>query len=172
VAPDLGRRRQRLLVVGRWLGGQARARTQGGILEYQAYEYLAAVEEGVPQWSDSQFDARPFPGMRARETGSAIWHAGVERYLFFTSSDLYDAPEPWGPWTHAGSWTKDLVPEKWRGGYMPGIIPKDLGEDSFWFTISGQNDRPKVTYTLNLGRAVMNLRRKPGDSAPRSVRPS
>lgn len=52
----------------------------------------------------------------------------------------------------------DSTGERWKGGYQPGIISKDTGPDSFWFTISGQNEKPHVTYGLNLGRMMMKRR--------------
>ena len=87
-----------------------------------------------------------------------MYHPGVGRYLFLTSRTLYDAPAPWGPWTYAGSWGGAAAPVEWQGGYQPGIISKDTGPNSFWFTIAGQNRAPRIEYCLNLGRMVMTLR--------------
>ena len=129
------------------------------VLNYAAYEYLAGTnDDGTPRWSPDEREAIPLPGVRASEQGSAMFHPGIGRYLFLTSRTLYDAPEPWGPWTYAGSWGGASAPLEWQGGYQPGIISKDTGPDSFWFTIAGQNAAPKIEYRLNLGRMVMTLR--------------
>jgi hypothetical protein len=143
-----------------WSGGVRLARVaKNEILSYEAYEYFAGIEDNKPQWSKSQFDAMPLAGVTAKDQGSAMYHPGIGRYLFFTQSELYDAPNPWGPWTHAGIWTGPLVLEQWRGGYQPGIISKDTGADYFWFTIAGQNKKPLITYNLNLGKMVMKLKK-------------
>ena len=75
-----------------------------------------------------------------------------------TDKDLFDAPNPWGPWTYAGSWTSWMNQpgrKEWQGGYQPGIISKDISPNSFWFTVSGQNKKPYITYTFNLGKMIM-----------------
>lgn len=143
-----------------WNAGVRLARVaKNEILNYEAYEYFTGIEDNKPQWSKSQFDAVPLDGVNAIEQGSAMYHPGIGRYLFFTKSELYDAPNPWGPWTHAGIWTGQQVSKQWQGGYQPGIISKDTGADYFWFTIAGQNQKPLVTYNLNLGKMVMKLKK-------------
>ncbi|MFC2154829.1 DUF4185 domain-containing protein, partial [Candidatus Altiarchaeota archaeon] len=145
-----------------WDGGLYLARVpKEDILNYESYEYFTGVVNNEPQWSESQFDSIPLPGVRAIEQGSAMYHPGIERYLFLTKTNLYDAPNPWGPWTYAGTWTSNQGPIRWQGGYQPGIISKDTGPDYFWFTISGQNEKPLITYNLNLGKIVMKLK-EPG----------
>lgn len=139
------------------------------ILDYNSYQYLVGLENNQPQWSTSQFDARPIPGVFVLDQSSAIYHSGINRYLLFTSTDLYDAPNPWGPWTYAGSWNR---PEKigWLGAYQPGIISKDTGPNSFWFTTAGQpywmltgQNPPQdstnyIDYKVSLGKIIMQLR--------------
>lgn len=131
------------------------------ILDYHAYEYLVTVKDGIPFWSLFQGDALPVPGIVTRDQASAMYHPGAERYILLTSKDVFDAPNPWGPWTCAGSWARP--PEDgWRGGYQPGIISKDTGDDYFWFTLAGQPQNPlskaEVKYCLNLGKMVMELK--------------
>lgn len=131
----------------------------GNILDYDAYEYCTGVDGAQPRWSSDQAAATPLAGVRATEQGSAMYHPGIGRYLFLTSVELFEAPAPWGPWTLAAQWARD-VPEQWRGGYQPGIISKGTGPDSFWFTIAGQNQPPKITYRLHLGKMVLRLRKQ------------
>ncbi|MBU7046862.1 MAG: DUF4185 domain-containing protein [Theionarchaea archaeon] len=131
------------------------------ILDYHAYEYLVTVNDGIPSWSLSQDDALPVSGIFTTDQASAMYHPGVKRYLLLTSKDLFDAPNPWGPWTYAGSWARP--PEDgWKGGYQPGIISKDTGDNYFWFTIAGQPQNPlsrsEVKYCLNLGKMVIKLK--------------
>ena len=129
------------------------------ILDYAAYTYFAGRnDDGTPRWSREEREAAALPGVRASEQDSAMFHPGIDRYLFLTNRALYDAPEPWRPWTYAGSWGGASAPVEWQGGYQPGIISKDTGPNSFWFTLAGQNAACKIEYCLNLGHMVMILR--------------
>ena len=143
---------------GIWPGGIYLARVSvAEILDYEAYEYFQGMNGDQPIWSSSQFDAQPVPNLQAVNQSSAIYHPGVGRYLFFTSQDLFDAPHPWGPWTLAGSWARPPEPG-WGGGYQPGIINNGIGDDYFWFSISGQPEKgAEVEYKLNLGKIIMNM---------------
>jgi hypothetical protein len=79
-----------------------------------------------------------------------------------TDFDIFDAPDPWGPWTYAGSWTTWKTrpgKKEWQGGYQPGILSKGTGPESFWFTVSGQNKKPNITYNCNLGKIILKLNR-------------
>jgi hypothetical protein len=142
-----------------WSGGVTLARVrEADLLRYAAWEYLSGLEDGIPAWSAAQEGALPLPGLFAQEQGSAMYHAGLGRYLFLTARALFDAPHPWGPWTLAGSWGDDTGPVEWQGGYQPGIVSKDAGPDSFWFTLAGQSFSPQIDYRLHLGRMVVTRR--------------
>lgn len=125
-----------------------------GILDYGSYEYYIGMDGGNPKWSGSQSDAEMLEGLETPGQFSAIYHPGIDRYLLLTSKDLFEAPQPWGPWVLAGRWNENL-PTEWEGGYQPGIITKNLGEDYFWFTISGGKDS-ELGYLLNLGKIKWN----------------
>lgn len=139
--------------------------------DYKAYQYFSGLDANRnPLWSDKQEDAIPLDGLMTMGQGSAMYHEGTGRYLFLTDRELFDAPHPWGPWTFAGTWTNWFTRPgitEWQGGYQPGIISKNAGDDYFWFTIAGQHLRPRITYECNLGK--MNLHTKnqePGASLP------
>jgi len=137
------------------------------ILTYSAYSYFTGLTGGKPGWSPSQDEARPLPGIQTEDQGSAMFHPQLGRYLFLTRCQVYDASAPWGPWTLAGTWNRFPQrspdrPIQWQGGYQPGIISKDTGPDWFWFTIAGQNNAPKITYQLHLGKMRMIMRRDGG----------
>ena len=140
-----------------WSGEVYLARVdQKRILHYEDWEYLVGVgTDGKPVWSKSQAEAKPLPGLFTGDVGSAIYHPGVKRYLFLNSKHLFDAPEPWGPWTVAGDFPSE--PPEWQKGYQPGIMTKGLGTDSFWFTMTGQAHRPNMTYSFHIGQMVMHL---------------
>ena len=142
-----------------WEGGVRIARVPiDRVFMYDAYEYFVKTVEGVPIWSKSQFDAKPIPGVNCFEQGSVMYHPYLKRYLFLTTKDMYDAPNPWGPWTLAGRWQSDKYSTVWRDGYQPGIISKDTGPDYFWFTMAGTGDTGGIGYEFNLGKIEMKLR--------------
>jgi hypothetical protein len=148
-----------------WFGGVCLARVPTGeIADYSAYTYYAGDNGGRPVWSVSQDAAVPLAGLQTTGQGSAMYHPGIGRYLFLTARELFEAPRPWGPWTSAGVWTNG-APIEWQGGYQPGIISKDTGPDSFWFTIAGRETPPMMTYRLHLGLMRMRIRDQ-GASAP------
>jgi hypothetical protein len=144
-----------------WSGDVYLARVeQKRILRYSAWEYFAGTgADGKPLWSNSQADAKPVPGLYTTDQGSAIYHPGVKRYLFLNNKHLFDAPEPWGPWTVAGDFPAE--PPEWQKGYQPGIVSKGLGPDSFWFTMAGQAKKPHMTYNFHVGQMVMHLASPP-----------
>lgn len=132
------------------------------ITDYNQYEYFAGYsKKAEPQWSFYQSMAKPVKGPITFGQGSAIYHPGIKRYLFMTDFDVFDSPHPWGPWTYAGSWTTWKTRpgvKEWQGGYQPGIISKGLGENFYWFTISGQNKKPNIPYTYNLGKMILKMK--------------
>jgi hypothetical protein len=142
-----------------WIGGTFLMRVRKeDILNYSAWEYLSGLVNEQPIWSSSEDDATPLANVLTLGQGSAMYHPGISRYLFLTSDFVYDAPNPWGPWTLAGRWVDRNSPIQWQGGYQPGIVSKDTGPDSFWFTIAGQNASPMIIYSLQIGRMKMKLR--------------
>lgn len=132
------------------------------IKDYTQYEYFAGYsEKDEPKWSSRQSMAKPVKGPITFGQGSAIYHPGIKRYLFMTDFDVFDAPHPWGPWTYAGSWTTWKTRpgvKEWQGGYQPGMVSKGLGNNYYWFTISGQNKKPNIPYTYNLGKMILKLK--------------
>jgi len=143
---------------GGWTGGIYLTRVKKDkILEYQAYEYFTGMQDTLPTWSKSQSEAKAVPGLSAKNQVSVAYHPGIDRFLLLTSQDLFDAPNPWGPWTYSDSWAKPAKPG-WGGGYQPGIISKNMDSNSFWFTISGQHKKgAEVRYQLNLGKIDLQL---------------
>ncbi len=159
-----------------WTGGTCLCRVpKKSILDYSAYRYFTSVREGQPAWSESQNDAQPLDSLRTRDQGSSMYHPFLKRYLFMTTWLLYESPAPWGPWTKAGAWRTTEAPVQWLGAYQPGIISKSTGPDWFWFTASGQQAAPKMTYTLHLGKMRLKLVNPSGmdeerNSLPVSIR--
>jgi len=130
---------------------------QAKIADYNAYEYYAGASEGQPLWSADQTAAAPVPGLITDALGSAMYHEGTQRYLFLSQNGLFEARQPWGPWIMSARLFVNGPEPEWQGGYMPAIIAKDAGPDSFYFFISGQDC--VIGYKLHLGRARLLLRK-------------
>lgn len=140
-----------------WLGPVYLCRVpEDSIAFYNAYRYWAGAADTVNQiWSESQFDAEPLENLYAGAMGSAMYHEGSKHYLFLVATrGLYSALNPWGPWTKVPflSGESDSL---WAGGYMPGIISKDAGQDYFYFAIAGQD--PIIDYRCHLGKIELQL---------------
>lgn len=79
------------------------------IRERDAYEFFAGRNDaGAPAWTKDIEDRKPvlsYPGNCQRV--DAVYNSGLKRYLLAVSYGheggwgIFDAPEPWGPWTTA-----------------------------------------------------------------------
>ncbi|WP_347246566.1 serine hydrolase [Thermogutta sp.] len=126
------------------------------ILEQSAYEYFVGLDSNQnPIWSKNIADRGPVfrhPGHCWR-TG-ITYNVALKRYIWFhvypkpTKKDgpsvtggcgVYDAPEPWGPWTiafHTEKWDIDpgesgCFPTKWMDQTGKSMWLVFSGEDSF-----------------------------------------
>ena len=94
------------------------------IMDRRAWEFLARRDKGGhPVWTRVLSERRP----AFEDTNGVGWclsvsyNAGLKRYLLSTEHTethrgklgIFDAPEPWGPWTVAGYY------EKWGEGRVP-----------------------------------------------------
>lgn len=117
------------------------------VTERAAYEFYAGEEK----WTRDMARRQPvfrFPGHCERT--DAVYHPGLKRYLLTVSYGhdggwgIFDAPEPWGPWTtafHTAQW--DLgkthgyrLPSKWVQGsnmylVFSGVRGKGMHYDAF-----------------------------------------
>jgi hypothetical protein len=82
----------------------------GRLRDRGAYEFLAGVQSGKPVWTKDGAKIQPVFEDRKNGVGwvcSVSYNAGLKRYILMvdhTESShgnlgVYDAPEPWGPWT-------------------------------------------------------------------------
>ena len=132
------------------------------VLDYDAYRYFAGLQPGgAPIWSAQESEAAPLPGLYTLAQGAAMYHPGLDRFLFLSgfvgtldngdpAGALFEAPTPWGPWHQV---------DRFPAGYIPGLIPKATGPDSFYFTAAGGGP---VNYNLNVGQITVT-RRTPSD---------
>jgi hypothetical protein len=129
------------------------------ILDREAYEFFVRVDgENNPTWSSS-IDNRGavFEHEDACLRSGMSYHAGLKRYLWWQhvpnepdhrdrgdtrfegGFGIYDAPEPWGPWTTAFFTTKWDVGPGERGEFPPKWMSEDgktmylvfSGDDNF-----------------------------------------
>jgi len=129
---------------------------KGSILEPSAYEYFVRLDsDQKPVWSRNVADRGPVfrhPGHCWRS--GITYNPALKRYMWFhvypkqTRGDgapgargcgVYDAPEPWGPWTtafHTEEWDMDpgesgCFPTKWMDQTGKNMWLVFSGEDSF-----------------------------------------
>ena len=93
-----------------------------------AWRFCAGVEGGRPVWSADIASAKPvFAYPRHCQRVDAVYHPATHRYLLVVAYGhaggwgIYDAPEPWGPWSvafHTEYWGLGethgyRIPAKW-----------------------------------------------------------
>lgn len=125
------------------------------IINYDLYQYFVDTSDsGDPIWSADQSEAIQLGNIATYAMGSAIYHEGTKQYIFLRTWTLYTAPNPWGPWNQVRILDNAYTPN-WAGGYMPGIIAKDAGQDYFYFSLAGQDT--VIEYYFHLGRLDLQL---------------
>jgi hypothetical protein len=131
------------------------------ILDVSAYEYYSNENPNSPTWSKDSSDARPIltSGGVYNVMNGITYHSGTDRFILMTEVNVYDAPNPWGPWTCAGTWMTPETSQKWQGGYYPYVIPIETTNNSFYFTLAGQGDTQGdyQKYRFNLGKIIMEI---------------
>ncbi len=137
---------------------------RASIAGYSSYEYFTGLVDGAAGWSSEEDDAVPVDTLATALQASAIYHEGTDRYLFLTADGrfpddlqglgaLYQAEQPWGPWTEVDRICFDFgcgsKGDPWTDGkYIPGLMTKGADFDTVYFTISGGDDH----YQLQIGR--------------------
>jgi len=117
---------------------------KGRITDRQAYEFFAGLDaNGQARWAAAIDQRRPVFTLPGRcQRSDVVYSPGIKRYLLclgFNHSGgwgIFDAPEPWGPWTTAyytDDWGLDHThgyrpPTKW-------ISPDGL---TMWLIYSGR----------------------------------
>ncbi len=129
----------------------------GQIMNQGAYQYFTGTDgSGNPQWSyDPARRGAVFTYVeqgegRCRRSGIS-YHASLGRYLWYQRYQesggfgVYDAPEPWGPWTtvyFTEDWDEDP-------GECGGFCTKFTSGDTVWLVYSGGDN-------LRLRRATIS----------------
>jgi hypothetical protein len=114
-----------------------------------AYElYAGADAGGAPRWTRDPAARKPvWEDPQGTHRMAVSWNAPLRRYLLTTIThnrdgwmSIYDAPEPWGPWTHVHT---EYAPERW-GSYtiLFTFVNKWLSADGRDFVlVHTKNDR-------------------------------
>ena len=150
------------------------------VLDYSAYEYFAGYDmHGQPRWRSDPEDAAVLSELSTWCQGSAMYHAGLDRFLFLAgwvgearwaelaghqrslvsgpgkprvpwpAAALYEAPHPWGPWRLVG---------RFPGGFIASFIAKDATPTSVYYAAAGGGGVP---YALNIARIEFRPRVAP-----------
>ncbi|MBI5684810.1 MAG: DUF4185 domain-containing protein [Verrucomicrobia bacterium] len=150
------------------------------ILDRSRYEFFAGLDAaGKPAWSARLADKRPvFEDANGVGWNLSVCHnAGLRRYFLSTEHGathagkfgLFDAPEPWGPWTtvaYDDAWGAGHVevstfywnfPAKWLStdGARFTLVFTGKNSNDSWNTVSGRFIlRPRLDLWHNLGNAA------------------
>ena len=130
---------------------------QDRIRERDAYELFAGVDErGVPRWSNAFHDKRHvFEDVSGVHRLSVSYNKGLGRYLmciehskgYAGNLGIFDAPEPWGPWTtvaYATNWGDFgstffwCFPTKWFDDDAFTMVFTGSKENDAWNTVRGR----------------------------------
>lgn len=115
------------------------------ILERSGYEFFAGMVDGQPTWTTELTQRQPV-FEDANGVGwnlSASHNAGLNRYLLMTEHEqtgygnlgIFDAPEPWGPWTTVAYYDDWLNSRTFFWNFSNKWLSAD-GRD-FWMVFSG-----------------------------------
>ena len=127
------------------------------------YTFTSDQSLAVPVVGDLGTTTNPGGGTAAQ--GSAMYHAGLDIYLFITGmvdvgvgddvnsldGALYIAEEPWGPWVRFHTW-----PGAENHGGITSFIAKDAGPNCMYFAYAGLPEGTVLNYNRYIDRLVFN----------------
>lgn len=136
------------------------------LLKREAHEFFAGFDAaGQPRWSSNVADKKPvFSDPNGVGWNVSVSHnAGLRRYLLATEHDathagkfgLFDAPEPWGPWTTVA------YDDKWGEGHVEvstfywNFPAKWLSADGSRFTMVFTGKNTNDSWNTLVGRFVL-----------------
>ena len=136
------------------------------------------MAEGAPTWDSLELKKPVFENLEGTDSCvSASYSPGLKRYLLATEHtvshaglmSLFDAPEPWGPWTTVKYWTTSDSFGKERPGskldwqdniFFFSFAPKWFSADGRAFTlVFTGGGRGKDNDSWNTVRGTFQLRR-------------
>jgi hypothetical protein len=145
----------------------------GKLSEQFAYQYFSGMDtEGKPIWVTDPKDRRPvFENPQGVGWNVSVsYNAGLSRYLLATEHSrsfegnlsLFDAPEPWGPWTTVGYYNQweDAgsnffwnFSNKWTSedGEEFTLIYTGIGDSDAWHSVRGRFMLNRANETRDIG---------------------
>jgi hypothetical protein len=113
---------------------------KGRLVQADAYEFFAGFDENKqPLWTDDVAEREPVFSDHANGVmrTSVSYNPGLDRYLLITQQvdryreknghiGIYDAPEPWGPWTPV------LFENAWETGLQSGRGRSGTRKTVYW----------------------------------------
>ena len=148
------------------------ARTRREALrEREAYEFFVEqTEDGDVVWSRRVEAAQPvFTDPNGGGAGPVVYNASIGRYLRVSSREgggqlgVFDAPEPWGPWTTVAYYEDWLGADGGHGlGYS--FVPKWTSSDglTMWMVFSVNGGAPQYDDRFNLVKATLRIQHAGG----------
>ncbi len=112
------------------------------MLEREAYEYFVGMKEGKPEWSpDVANRGAVFSNPGKCYRSSISYNQALKRYLwvqilpgaaprYHGGIGIYDAPEPWGPWTTA-FYTEYFDVGPGENAHLPTKWMRDDGQEMY-----------------------------------------
>lgn len=165
-------REQQRLYLGRVLAENVQTRA--------AWQFYAGSDaSGVPQWTSDITQKQPvltdtrllYPAMFGTDCpaqnpvlaqGGVVYDAPLKRYLFASWScathEIYEAPQPWGPWNHVLS--NDFGPLRGtnnRGQYGTNIPSKFISADGKTLMLQSNVCCSGNSYTFSLRKLYLEL---------------
>ena len=144
------------------------------ILDSTAYRYYGGTEDnGTARWGSYADRQAVFTDPNGCFRPNLVYNPGLDRYLLLMSTPygdwqwwrndnpdrlahfaVFDAPNPWGPWT-----TVEYIPDfgKPENRFSPNIPPKWISEDGTEFYLQ-YSVIPNGPYRLNLQPVTLQLR--------------
>jgi predicted alpha-1,2-mannosidase len=143
-----------------------------------SYEFFAGLDlSGNPTWTTDITQRKIVfnnPGRCFRP--SMVYNPGIARYMLLTQTldtpwaennqkevylGIFDAPEPWGPWTTVKEITNWGVPEE-EDRFQPQVPPKWISADGREFYLL-YSCHPRGPYKFNIQKVTLTLA---GDATP------
>ena len=140
----------------------------GDVMRREAYEFYAGLDgTGRPEWCGDLTNRAPiFSDPHGTQRVAITYNAPLRRYFLTTAHGVpngiphtpalgvFDAPEPWGPWTtvyYNDEWSEQgwMIHHKFPTKWM------SRDGKSMWLVFSGQHREGGIDYCLLARRAVL-----------------
>ena len=137
---------------------------KNAILDRWRYEFFAGLKNGAPTWTSDVTQKQPvFSDVNGVGWNLSVsYNAGLRRYLLATEHTethagkfgLFDAPEPWGPWTtvaYEEAWGAGVIEVT---GFYWVFPPKWMNADGTQFTMMFTGKNSNDSFNTVSGRFV------------------